>query len=66
MWVFDGVNGEILLDTTVGVGILYVFLKLLHRIAIAYSIEDIETGVYGDPIRISAWGKQLGIGWARC
>ncbi|KAL3893825.1 MAG: hypothetical protein SGCHY_005616 [Lobulomycetales sp.] len=52
---------NILLDTTVGVGLLYIFLKLLHRIAVFYRVTEIESGVYGDPVSINAWAKQLGI-----
>lgn len=50
---------NILLDTTVGVGILYVFLNAVHSAARHYGITEIESGVYGTPPRFSAWFKQL-------
>ncbi|KAJ3223530.1 hypothetical protein HK099_001008 [Clydaea vesicula] len=52
---------NILLDTTIGVGILYFFLKMFHAIAEYYNVQDIKSGVYGNPPRIKAWLKQLGL-----
>ncbi|KAI8852657.1 vacuolar membrane protein-domain-containing protein [Chytridium lagenaria] len=54
-------NPCILLDTTVGVGILYVFLKILHGIAEYLKIKDMKSGHYGNPPRISAWFRQLSL-----
>ncbi|RKO97307.1 hypothetical protein CAUPRSCDRAFT_4997, partial [Caulochytrium protostelioides] len=50
---------NILLDTTVGVGILYLFLRLLARLAHRLAIADVEPGYYGMPPRVDAWLKQL-------
>ncbi|KAL2911882.1 hypothetical protein HK105_208665 [Polyrhizophydium stewartii] len=47
------------LDTTIGVGVLYVFLRILHAIADALRITDMESGVYGNPPRFMPWLKQF-------
>ncbi|KAJ3035198.1 hypothetical protein HDV00_004267 [Rhizophlyctis rosea] len=50
---------QILLDTTIGVGILYLVLKLLHSIVDYYRVPDMQSGHYGHPPRLSAWARQL-------
>ncbi|KAJ3089785.1 hypothetical protein HK102_005512 [Quaeritorhiza haematococci] len=50
---------NILLDTTVGVGILYMFLRILHFIAEHIGIRDIRSGEYGNPPSLYSWFKQL-------
>ncbi|KAJ3106164.1 hypothetical protein HDU97_006981 [Phlyctochytrium planicorne] len=52
---------NILLDTTIGVGILYCFLKVLHGIADFFKLKDMKSGHYGTPPRASAWLKQLSL-----
>ncbi|KAJ1343074.1 hypothetical protein BSLG_002100 [Batrachochytrium salamandrivorans] len=47
------------LDTTVGVGILYLFLRGLHYLADVLNIPDTQSGVYGTPPRVFPWFKQL-------
>jgi hypothetical protein len=42
---------QILLDTTIGVGILYIFLKVLHAVADFLRISDMKSGHYGNPPR---------------
>ncbi|KAJ3411408.1 hypothetical protein HDV05_002288 [Chytridiales sp. JEL 0842] len=49
---------NILLDTTIGVGILYIFLRILHELAFRFGIRGVESGHYGNPPRISYWLKQ--------
>ncbi|KAH9247740.1 hypothetical protein BASA81_014628 [Batrachochytrium salamandrivorans] len=43
------------LDTTVGVGILYLFLRGLHYLADVLNIPDTQSGVYGTPPRVFPW-----------
>ncbi|KAI8816916.1 vacuolar membrane protein-domain-containing protein [Fimicolochytrium jonesii] len=50
---------HILLDTTLGVGILALFLRLLHQLADKFHMSDMRSGYYGYPPRIRAWAKQL-------
>ncbi|KAJ8324677.1 hypothetical protein BDV3_004904 [Batrachochytrium dendrobatidis] len=47
------------LDTTIGVGILYIFLKAVHAIADMLQISDTTSGEYGNPPRFMPWFKQL-------
>ncbi|KND02303.1 uncharacterized protein SPPG_02777 [Spizellomyces punctatus DAOM BR117] len=50
---------NILLDTTLGVGILALFLHGLHYAVDYLKIPDMKSGHYGNPPRISAWFRQL-------
>ncbi|KAJ3195522.1 hypothetical protein HK101_011886 [Irineochytrium annulatum] len=50
---------NIALDTTAGVGLLYVFLRGLHAIAEHLNVKDIETGNYGQPPRFQPWLRQF-------
>ncbi|KAJ3216158.1 hypothetical protein HDU67_009885 [Dinochytrium kinnereticum] len=50
---------NILLDTTIGVGILWVFLRILHGLADCLKMKDMKSGHYGTPPRLTAWFKQL-------
>jgi hypothetical protein len=50
---------NLLLDTTIGVYILYLWLRLVHSIASHFGLEDIETGYYGNPPKLWAWFKQF-------
>ncbi|KAJ3288087.1 hypothetical protein HK104_008344 [Borealophlyctis nickersoniae] len=50
---------NILLDTTVGVYILYLALKGLHWVVDYYQIPDMKSGEYGHPPRVSAWIRQF-------
>ncbi|KAJ3034188.1 hypothetical protein HK097_004585, partial [Rhizophlyctis rosea] len=52
---------NILLDTTIGVGILYLVLKGLHAIVDYFHIRDMQSGHYGHPPRLSAWFRQLSL-----
>ncbi|KAI8914174.1 vacuolar membrane protein-domain-containing protein [Gorgonomyces haynaldii] len=47
------------LDTTVGVGILYLFLMWIHGLCSYVGVTEIEMGVYGEPPKLYAWFKQL-------
>ncbi len=49
---------NILLDTTIGVGILYIFLKLLQRLVDHYRIPNMKSGFYGNPPQLSIWIRQ--------
>ncbi|KAI8801263.1 vacuolar membrane protein-domain-containing protein [Cladochytrium replicatum] len=50
---------NILLDTTIGVGILYGYLRLIHSAAEGIGLTQIKSGSYGNPPQFSAWFKQL-------
>ncbi|KAI9090518.1 vacuolar membrane protein-domain-containing protein [Phlyctochytrium arcticum] len=50
---------NILLDTTLGVGVLALLLTAFHRAANHIGISDMQSGQYGDPPRFSAWFRQL-------
>jgi hypothetical protein len=57
---------NLLLDCTVGVYLLYLFLKAFHRVGDYLNITDIDMGHYGNPPRLSfvnarfyPWFKQL-------
>ncbi|KAI8866897.1 hypothetical protein GQ42DRAFT_127552, partial [Ramicandelaber brevisporus] len=50
---------NILLDTTVGVYIIYVYFRLIHHIAVKrLGISNMQPGVYGHPPRWTIWLKQ--------
>ncbi|KAI9189911.1 hypothetical protein H9P43_001344 [Blastocladiella emersonii ATCC 22665] len=47
------------IDTTVGVYILFLWLRLAHGVVVRLGIErDLRSGHYGDPPRFLAWLKQ--------
>ncbi|RKO87175.1 Vaculolar membrane protein-domain-containing protein, partial [Blyttiomyces helicus] len=50
---------NILLDTTIGVGFLFGFLRGLHYIAGRLHVTEITSGQYGNPPRLTAWFKQF-------
>ncbi|KAJ3158370.1 hypothetical protein HDU86_002836 [Geranomyces michiganensis] len=50
---------KILLDTTLGVGILALILRGMHHIVDKLRIPDMRSGHYGNPPRFSAWARQL-------
>jgi len=49
---------NLILDTTVGVYILYLILKLLGSVVRHFRIPDMESGYYGQPPEIRIWFKQ--------
>lgn len=52
---------NLLLDTTLGVPILWFFLYIIHMTAFRVGITDIISGQYGDPPRWAAFFKQAGL-----
>lgn len=50
---------NLLFDTTIGVYILYLFIRTLERALKYVGVEDINAGHYGSPPRIFPWIKQL-------
>ncbi|GAA96178.1 uncharacterized protein L969DRAFT_91634 [Mixia osmundae IAM 14324] len=51
---------NILVDTTLGVLILYGVLKLFTRVLVQrQGRQDFQTGFYGEPPSMVVWGKQL-------
>ena len=53
---------NVLTDTVIGVPLIYLFLRLLHRLCIAMSVTGTRTGEYGrDPLHpdMTAWTKQV-------
>ncbi|TPX62657.1 hypothetical protein PhCBS80983_g00320 [Powellomyces hirtus] len=50
---------NILLDTTLGIGILAVLLRGLHYVVDLWHIPDMKSGHYGTPPRLTAWLRQL-------
>lgn len=51
---------NLLLDTTLGVGVLYVVLSLLHKGLAKLGFHSIvASGYYGKPPRASVWGGQF-------
>lgn len=50
-----------LLDTTLGVYILYVILKLVHNILSFFQVTHIKSGYYGKPPKFIIWFKQTSI-----
>ncbi|KAM0751568.1 hypothetical protein T439DRAFT_324755 [Meredithblackwellia eburnea MCA 4105] len=49
---------NIFVDTTVGVLILYFFLKIFTSILQHYQPADFQTGNYGNPFQTRIWAKQ--------
>src|SRR5690606_12177625 len=49
---------NIFLDTTFGVGVLYLFLKAADKYITHRRIEGLKTGEYGNPPQIRRWWKQ--------
>ncbi|KAF9188245.1 hypothetical protein BGZ51_000706 [Haplosporangium sp. Z 767] len=49
---------NIFLDTTFGVGVLYLFLKAADKYFTHRRIEGLRTGEYGNPPQIQRWWKQ--------
>ncbi|CAG8755124.1 5103_t:CDS:2 [Racocetra persica] len=49
---------NILVDCTVGVFILYVFLKAVQFVASTVGIEGVKSGEYGEPPRFEWWARQ--------
>ncbi|KAJ1978176.1 hypothetical protein H4R34_003303 [Dimargaris verticillata] len=49
---------NLILDTTVGVYILYLYLKLIHAIVRTANISGMDSGNYGTPPRVTSWIKQ--------
>ncbi|KAF9960924.1 hypothetical protein BGZ72_005424 [Mortierella alpina] len=49
---------NIFLDTTFGVGVLYLFLKAADKYFTHRRIEGLRTGEYGNPLQIQRWWKQ--------
>ncbi|KAI9226824.1 MAG: vacuolar membrane protein-domain-containing protein, partial [Piptocephalis tieghemiana] len=49
---------NILLDTTIGVGIVWLALGQLTKLAERLDWPDTRSGYYGNPPRISAWCRQ--------
>jgi hypothetical protein len=57
---------NLLMDTTIGVYMLYLSLKIVNYIAGIFGVQDIKMGHYGNPTRLWPWFKQLIlflIGW---
>lgn len=52
---------NLLLDTTLGVPILWFFLYIIHMTAFRIGVTEIISGQYGDPPRWSAFIKQAGL-----
>ncbi|KAK0230349.1 vacuolar membrane protein-domain-containing protein [Armillaria fumosa] len=50
---------NILVDTTLGVGLLYIILRVLtHLFVENLHLKGFESGIYGTPPSIRFWGKQ--------
>ncbi|KAK7470301.1 hypothetical protein VKT23_001732 [Stygiomarasmius scandens] len=50
---------NILVDTTLGVALLYVILQVLNYIlSEKLHLQGFESGIYGDPPSIAYWGRQ--------
>ncbi|KAJ1659392.1 hypothetical protein IWQ61_001524 [Dispira simplex] len=49
---------NLVLDTTVGVYILYLYLKLIQKVVRQLQLTDMESGNYGTPPRVRIWAKQ--------
>ena len=52
---------NVLLDTTVGVGVLWVVLRTLDSVCILGNLTGTKSGVYGSPPKWSWWLKQSAI-----
>ncbi|KAI9022290.1 vacuolar membrane protein-domain-containing protein [Phycomyces nitens] len=53
---------NILVDTTLGIGVVWAFIKIVHIFAVRYRLSGLQSGVYGGPpFRKQArrWAKQL-------
>ncbi|KAJ9086080.1 hypothetical protein DSO57_1008009 [Entomophthora muscae] len=51
---------NLLLDTTLGVGVLYVVLNFLHKVLDKFGFHSIiASGYYGKPPKASIWGGQF-------
>jgi hypothetical protein len=53
---------NILVDTTLGIGILWVILKGFKYLVKRFELTGFQSGVYGDPPlieQLKKWGKQL-------
>jgi hypothetical protein len=50
---------NILLDTTIGVFIIYMLMRVYVGIARLLGVRDMRSGYYGRPPRVSAWLRQL-------
>lgn len=49
---------NVLLDTTVGVGLIWLLLRSLASICNIFGVEGTQSGVYGNPPRWTWWSKQ--------
>ncbi|KAG5457878.1 MAG: vacuolar membrane protein-domain-containing protein, partial [Olpidium bornovanus] len=49
---------NLLLDTTIGIGILYGYLRVVGAAVRRLRLSEMQSGHYGDPPKISAWIKQ--------
>lgn len=49
---------NIFLDTTFGVGVLYLFLKAADKYFVHMRMEGLRTGDYGNPPQFERWWKQ--------
>ncbi|KAF9142111.1 hypothetical protein BGX30_003364 [Mortierella sp. GBA39] len=49
---------NIFLDTTFGVGVLYLFLKAADKYVVHMRMEGLRTGDYGNPPQFERWWKQ--------
>lgn len=53
---------NILVDTTLGVGLLYIILRVLtHLFVENLHLKGFESGIYGTPPSIKFWGKQAAL-----
>src|SRR2546421_3521922 len=61
---------NLFVDCTIGVPILWVNLKILHRICRYLKLKGTRSGVYGDPLKWTWWLKQvvvycIGVCWMK-
>jgi len=61
---------NLFVDCTIGVPILWINLKLLHRICRFLKLRGTRSGIYGDPLRWTWWLKQvvvycIGVCWMK-
>ncbi|KAK0491439.1 vacuolar membrane protein-domain-containing protein [Armillaria novae-zelandiae] len=53
---------NILVDTTLGVGLLYIILRVLtHLFVENLHLKGFESGIYGTPPSVQFWGKQAAL-----
>ncbi|SJL02450.1 uncharacterized protein ARMOST_05777 [Armillaria ostoyae] len=53
---------NILVDTTLGIGLLYIILRVLTHLFIEnLHLKGFESGIYGTPPSIKFWGKQAAL-----